>query len=64
MLFRSLEGKETLDNAAEKIKINTRRFAKAQRTWFKTFRFVNWLNIGENDTVEQVLDRALPYLSS
>jgi tRNA dimethylallyltransferase len=57
-----LEGKETLDNAAEKIKINTRRFAKAQRTWFKTFRFVNWLDVQENDTVEQVLGRALPYI--
>jgi len=57
-----LEDKETIDKTVEKIKINTRRFAKAQRTWFKTFRFVNWLDVGENDTVEQVLDRALPYL--
>jgi tRNA dimethylallyltransferase len=57
-----LDGKETLDKTIEKIKINTRRFAKAQRTWFKTFRFVNWLDVGENDTVEQVLVRAMPYL--
>ena len=57
-----LEDKETIDKTVEKIKINTRRFAKAQRTWFKTFRFVNWLDVGENDTVEHVLDHALPYL--
>ena len=57
-----LDGKETLDKTIEKIKINTRRFAKAQRTWFKTFRFVNWIDVGQNDTVEQVLDRAMPYL--
>jgi len=63
-IINYLEGKETLDKSIEQIKINTRRFAKAQRTWFKTFRFVNWLDAGENDTVEQVLDRALPYLSS
>ncbi|HAL44970.1 MAG: tRNA (adenosine(37)-N6)-dimethylallyltransferase MiaA [Planctomycetes bacterium GWF2_42_9] len=54
-----LEGKETLEKAVEQIKINTRRFAKAQRTWFKTFRFVNWLDLAPDDTVEQVLDRAL-----
>ncbi len=56
-----LKGKETLEKTIEQIKINTRRFAKAQRTWFKTFRFVNWLNVGENDTTEQVLDRAISY---
>jgi len=61
-IIAHLEGKETLDKSIEQIKINTRRFAKAQRTWFKTFRFVNWLDVGQNDTVEQVLDRALPYL--
>ena len=57
-----LAGKETLENSIEQIKINTRRFAKAQRTWFKTFRFVNWLDISENDTAEQVLERAMLYL--
>ena len=57
-----LAGKETLENSIEQIKINTRRFAKAQRTWFKTFRFVNWLDIGKNDTAEQVLERAMLYL--
>jgi len=61
-IIHYLEGKETLEKTIEQIKINTRKFAKAQRTWFKTFRFVNWLNLAENDTVEQVLDRAMPYL--
>lgn len=61
-IIEYLEGKEELDKSIEQIKINTRRFAKAQRTWFKTFRFVNWINVGENDTVEQVLDQTLPYL--
>ncbi|MFA5292697.1 MAG: tRNA (adenosine(37)-N6)-dimethylallyltransferase MiaA [Phycisphaerae bacterium] len=61
-IINYLEGKETLDKSIEQIKINTRRFAKAQRTWFKTFRFVNWLDVQENDMVEQVLEHALPYL--
>jgi tRNA dimethylallyltransferase len=56
-----LDGKETLEKSIEKIKINSRRFAKAQRTWFKTFRFVNWLDVQENDSVEKVLESALTY---
>ncbi|OQA03076.1 MAG: tRNA dimethylallyltransferase [Planctomycetes bacterium ADurb.Bin401] len=58
-IINYLEQKETLEKSIEQIKINTRRFAKAQRTWFKTFRFVNWINTAENDTIEQVLDKAL-----
>jgi tRNA dimethylallyltransferase len=54
-----LAGKETLEKAVEKIKINTRRFAKAQRTWFKTFKNVNWLDISEDDTVEHVLAKII-----
>jgi tRNA dimethylallyltransferase len=57
-----IDGKETLDKTIENIKINSRRFAKAQRTWFKTFRFVNWLDVQENDSVEKVLESALVYL--
>jgi tRNA dimethylallyltransferase len=57
-----LDGKETLEKSIEKIKINSRHFAKAQRTWFKTFRFVNWLDVQENDSVEKVLESALTYL--
>jgi len=50
-----LAGKETLEKAVEKIKINTRRFAKAQRTWFKTFKNVNWLDVNTDDDMEHVL---------
>ena len=28
----------------ERVKIETRRFAKAQRTWLKRFRGVHWLD--------------------
>jgi tRNA dimethylallyltransferase len=57
-----LNGKMPLDKAIEKIKINTRRLAKAQRTWFKTFRQVNWLDIAENETPERILDRTIALL--
>ncbi len=41
-LFQHLEGELTLEEATEKIKINTRRFAKRQMTWFKKDSEVEW----------------------
>ncbi|MHC5139350.1 MAG: tRNA (adenosine(37)-N6)-dimethylallyltransferase MiaA, partial [Planctomycetota bacterium] len=37
-MFAHLNGEMDLDETIERIKINTRRFAKSQRTWFKTFK--------------------------
>ena len=59
-----LEGQCSFDDAVEKIKINTRKLAKAQRTWFKTFRSVRWLDIAESDTLETVARAALDLLQS
>jgi tRNA dimethylallyltransferase len=56
-----LTDKLTLEKAIEKIKINTRRFAKAQRTWFKTFKNVRWLDISDDD-IEQILEKTLNLL--
>ena len=52
-----LQGDFVLDEAIEQIKINTRRLAKSQRTWFRGFGDVYRLDITENDTVEEVADR-------
>ena len=41
-LFAHLAGEMTLEEATEKIKINTRRFAKRQMTWFKKDQDVKW----------------------
>ena len=58
-MISHLKGEMELDETVEKIKINTRRFAKSQRTWFKTFRNVHWIDIAEDDTVDTVLNKAL-----
>ena len=34
-IFDYMEGKMTMEEAVEKIKVNTRRYAKRQITWFK-----------------------------
>ncbi len=53
-----LAGRMSLDDAIEEIKKNTRRLAKGQRTWFKTFRQVNWLDVEEEEPPEHVIERA------
>jgi len=58
-MIAHLNGEMELDETVDRIKINTRRFAKSQRTWFKTFRNVNWINITEDDTVQTILRQAL-----
>lgn len=43
-LFDYFDGKTTLELAIEQIKMNTRRFAKRQITWFKRTENVSWFD--------------------
>lgn len=54
-IIEYINGRTGLDETVEQIKINTRKFAKAQRTWFKTFKDVQWLDAGADDSVEKML---------
>jgi tRNA dimethylallyltransferase len=53
-IIAHLEGEVSLEDAIENIKINTRAFLKAQRTWFKRFRTVRWIDLEKDSAVEQV----------
>ena len=57
-----LNGKTSLEEAIELIKVHTRQLAKSQRTWFKTFRDVNWIDIEPNEPAERIFDRAVEVL--
>jgi len=57
-IIKYLNGNVSLDDATELIKKNTRRLAKHQRTWFKNFRNVNWLDIEEDEPQERIFNRA------
>jgi len=52
-----LNGRHSLEEAVELIKRNTRRLAKHQRTWFKTFRNINWIDIEPDESAEKILSR-------
>lgn len=48
-VLEHMAGRYTLDEAQEKTKILTRRFAKQQRTWLKRFLGVHWLEADHGD---------------
>ncbi len=53
-LFDFIENKYSLEEAIEKIKINTRHYAKRQLTWFKKDTAINWYNSFEISIKEVV----------
>ena len=56
-LFEHFAGKMALDDAIERIKINSRRLAKQQRTWLKRQTGINWIDIAETDDLNSILNR-------
>jgi tRNA dimethylallyltransferase len=54
-IIAHLEGQLSLADAVERIKINTRQLAKSQRTWFKRFRDVQWIDLRPDSTVEELV---------
>lgn len=55
-LFSYIDGDMSLEEAVEKIKTNTRRYARRQLTWFKRNAEIQWFNIDD-------FDAALTYIS-
>jgi tRNA dimethylallyltransferase len=50
-IFQYLDGNCSLDHTIEKIKTNTRRYAKRQLTWFKRDNSINWFHPDEFDKI-------------
>ncbi len=55
-LIEYLEEKVSLDDAVEKIKINSRQLAKGQRTWFKRIRDARWFELNDSFGVDEIVD--------
>ncbi len=49
----------SLDECIEKLKRETRRYAKRQITWFKRDTEINWLYSDEYNYFEEILDKAI-----
>jgi tRNA dimethylallyltransferase len=57
-IFEYFDGKLSKEDAIDKIKQNTRRFAKRQLTWFKKSQDIYWFNPLELNAILDFLDTA------
>ncbi len=53
-IVQYLNGNCSLDEAVDKIKIETRRYAKRQLTWFRSYKNVVWIESGDLKNVELI----------
>ena len=53
-----LDGESTLDEAVEKLKMETRRYAKRQLTWFRKRENINWIYIDGKSKADIIKEAA------
>ncbi len=58
-----LNGEVTREEAIDKIKQNTRHFAKRQMTWFRRYPDMWWLNISEYPTEDRALEALINHIN-
>ncbi|HUR10213.1 MAG TPA: tRNA (adenosine(37)-N6)-dimethylallyltransferase MiaA [Flavitalea sp.] len=58
-LFEHFDGKISLNEAIEKIKANTRAYAKRQMTWFKKDKEITWFDARNVDDVKKWVELKL-----
>jgi len=63
-IIEHLEGRRDLAETVDLIKLNTRRLAKRQRTWFRSFVGVRWVDLLPESTVEGTTETILRELST
>ena len=59
-VFDYLENKFSYEQMVEKIKINSRRYAKRQMTWFRKDKRIEWIELDEipiADAIQMILNR-------
>lgn len=57
-MSKYLKGQSTLQEATEKLKMETRRYAKRQLTWFRRKEYIDWIYVDECDNYDVVLNQA------
>ena len=63
-IIQYLDGGLTLDDAKEMVKQSTRRFAKRQMTWFRSFPDVQWLETEEHEGPGPISDEIITLLGA
>ena len=61
--FPYFEGKETLEEATEQVKLHSRRYAKRQLTWFRNRLDAQWFDLisepNQKSQIEQTIKKWL-----
>jgi len=57
-LFAHFEGRCSLEDAIERIKIDTRHLAKQQRTWLRRFGQIRWIDAAPEAELPEILEQA------
>lgn len=58
-LFKYFSGEYTLEWAIEKIKTNSRRYAKRQLTWFRKYNDLHWFHPSEKSKIINLIEKHL-----
>ena len=62
-LIPYFKGESSLDECVEVLKMNTRRYAKRQLTWFRRDQEINWIYIDEHNSFKDILNKALSFIN-
>lgn len=57
-------GESSLEECVELLKMNTRRYAKRQLTWFRRDEDINWIYIDEYNTFDEIFAKALDIIKA
>ncbi|MBQ9737126.1 MAG: tRNA (adenosine(37)-N6)-dimethylallyltransferase MiaA [Clostridia bacterium] len=52
----------SLDEAVEKIKQESRRYAKRQMTWFRRNEDIDWVRLDSDENIEKIFERCIDFL--
>ncbi len=61
-IFAYLDGRYTMEDAIDKIKKNTRHYAKKQLTWFRRYGKMKWCNISDFDSDEDAAEEVISWV--
>ena len=54
-----LEGRMSLEAAIEKLKMETRRYAKRQLTWFRRDEYINWIEVDNTPDLMEAAEKII-----
>lgn len=61
-LLDYLEGRAELSETVDKIKQESRRYAKRQMTWFRRNKDIVWVRLDQSDSVDRICQKCLEFL--